>query len=529
MFDLLVRDAWVLDGTGAPALRADIGVRDGRIGALGRLAAAQAARVIEAAGRYVLPGFIDTHAHGDSAVLDPATQLAALSQGVTTLVLGQDGLSYAPASPSTVEFVERYFAAVNGPRPAFAAGADRPLRVSDLLAGYTGGTALNTAYLVPHGTIRYEVLGAAARRPDGEELSRMLGLVEQALGDGAVGLSTGLEYAPGRYADAAELAYLCQPLGALPYVTHMRGYEDRAAGAMAEVTTIARTAGVAAHVSHYHGPAGQLVPLVDRARDEGLDVTFDSYPYLRGSSILALVTLPDWLPTADAEATCAALRDEDVRRRLRAGWPDELWSGVTLSHVPHPDWRWTEGLRVAEAARRVGRAPQDVALDLLTATRLEVGCVFDQPPTNSEESVRALLRHPAHMTGSDGIYQGGHPHPRGYGTFARMLSRYVRELGDWSWEQAAVHLAGHPARRFGLAGNRASPVTGSASVAGRGLLRTGFAADLSVLDPAAVAERATYEAPRTPAGGVSHVVVGGVVVFENGALTGATPGRALRP
>jgi N-acyl-D-amino-acid deacylase len=515
VFDLLIRGGWVLDGTGAPALRADVGVRDGRIAAVGRLEAAAAGRVIEATGRYVLPGFIDTHAHGDSAVLDPATQLAALSQGVTTLVLGQDGLSYAPGSPSTVEFVERYFAAVNGPRPAFAAGVDGPLRVADLLAGYTGATALNTAYLVPHGTIRYEVMGAAARPAGEEERSRMLRLVEQGLADGAVGLSTGLEYAPGRYADAAELAYLCRPLGALPYVTHMRGYEERAGSAMAEVATIARTAMVAAHVSHYHGPAHELVPMVDRLRGEGLDVTFDSYPYLRGSSILALVTLPDWLPTADAGATCAALAEPDVRRRLREGWPDGLWSAVTVSHAPHPDWRWTEGLRLVDVAERSGRPAADVALDLLTATNLEVGCVFQQPPTNSEESVRALLRHPAHMTGSDGIYRGGHPHPRGYGTFARMLSRYVRELGDWTWEQAAVHLAGHPARRFGLAD--------------RGLVRTGFAADLAVLDPAGVTERATYEAPRTPAGGVSHAVVGGVVVLEKGELTGATPGRALRP
>jgi N-acyl-D-amino-acid deacylase len=535
VFDLLITGGWVLDGTGAPALRADVGVRDGRIAALGRLtggpAAATAAREIDATGRYVLPGFIDTHAHADSAVLDPAMQLAALSQGVTTVVLGQDGLSFAPGSPSTVEFVERYFAAVNGPRPRFAGGGRpgersrsrglaeastpaAPLRVADLLAGYTGGTALNTAYLVPHGTIRYEVMGAAPRRPDADELSRMRHLVEQGLADGAVGLSTGLEYAPGRYADADELAYLCQPLGALPYVTHMRGYESRAGTAMAEVTAIARRARVAAHVSHYHGPADQLVPLVDRARADGLDVTFDSYPYLRGSSILALA-LPDWLPTADLDATLAALRDEDVRRRLRAGWPDELWPGITLTHVPHPDWRWSEGLRLPQVAARVGREPGAVALDLLTATDLRVGCVFDQPPSASEESVRALLRHPAHMTGSDGIYQGGHPHPRGYGTFARMLSRYLRELGDWTWEQAAVHLAGHPARRFGLAD--------------RGLVRPGLAADLVVLDPAGVAERASYEAPRTPADGVSHVLVGGVLAFENGALTGATPGRALRP
>ncbi len=512
MFDLLITGGWVLDGTGAPALRADVGVREDRIAALGRLAGADAGRTVDATGRYVLPGFIDTHAHGDCAVLDPATQLAALSQGVTTMVLGQDGLSYAPASPSTVEFVERYFAAVNGPRPAFA---DGPLRVADLLDGYTGATALNTAYLVPHGTVRYEVLGAAAREPDEAELARMRDLVEQGLADGAVGLSTGLEYAPGRYAGVAELVYLCRPLGALPYVTHMRGYEARAADALAEVIAIAGTAGVAAHVSHFHGPAEQLIPMVDRARDGGVDVTFDSYPYLRGSSILALVTLPDWLPTADAGATAAALRDPEVRHRLCGDWPDEMWPGITLSHVPDDGWRWAEGLRVSEVAERAGREPGDVVIDLLVATRLSAGCVFDYPTGAHEESVRALLRHPAHMTGSDGIYQGGHPHPRGYGTFARMLARHVRELGDWTWEQAAVHMAGHPARRFGLAD--------------RGLVRTGFAADLVVLDPATVAERASYAEPRTPASGVSQVLVGGTVVFDNGALTGATPGRGLRP
>jgi N-acyl-D-amino-acid deacylase len=512
VFDTLVRGGWLLDGTGAPATRVDVGISGDRIAAVGRLDGAASGRVVDATGRYLLPGFVDTHVHGDAAVLDPAMQLAALSQGVTTVVLGQDGLSYAPGSPSTVEFVERYFAPVNGDRPAGL--PDGPLRVADLLDRYTGATALNTAYLVPHGTIRYEVLGAGPGRAGDEALRRMRYLVEQGLADGAVGLSTGLEYAPGRYAGVAELAYLCEALDGRPYVTHMRGYEEHAATGMAEATAIGRAAGVPVHISHFHGPAAELVPLVDEARDGGLDLTFDSYPYLRGSSILALVTLPDWLPTADPDATLAALADPGVRERLAAGWPDDLWARVTLSSVPDPDWVWVEGRTLAEAAGETGRTPGVVAIEILTATRLRAGCVFAQPPGATEDSVRALLRHPAQVTGSDGIYRGGHPHPRGYGTFARMLARYVRELGDWTWAQAAVHLAGHPARRFGLAD--------------RGLVRRGFAADLVVLDPRTVADQASFASPTRPATGVDHVFVGGVEVYTGGTLTGATPGRGLR-
>src|SRR5439155_3551682 len=197
-----------------------------------------------------------------------------------------------------------------------------------------------------------------------------------------------------------------------------------------------------------------------------VDVSFDSYPYLRGSSILALVTLPDWLPTADLDATAAALRDPAVRARLLAQWPDELWPRVTIACVEHPDWAWTQGLRLPEAAARAGLAPADLAVELLLADELRVGCVFDQPPTNSAESVRALLRHPCQLGSSDGIYRGGHPHPRGYGAFARLCARHVRELGDWTWPEAVVHLAARPAARFALTG--------------RGQLRPGYLADLIV-------------------------------------------------
>jgi N-acyl-D-amino-acid deacylase len=501
VFDLVIRGGEVLDGTGGAPRRADVGVRDGRVSAVDRLDGARSASVIDATGCYVAPGFVDTHVHGDAAVLDPAVQLAVLRQGITTVVLGQDGLSYAPGSPSTVDYVARYFAAVNGRHPGFDGGS-----VAQLLATYDRASALNTAYLVPHGTVRYEVLGPAPRAAEPDELVAMRRMVEAGLEDGAVGLSSGLEYAPGRYADAAELAYVCAPLGDRPYVTHMRGYEAQAPDGFAEAVEVGHRAGVPVHISHLHGPADVVLPLLDEP------VTFDSYPYLRGSSILALVTLPDWLPTADLDATAAALRDADVQARLRAQWRDELWPRVTIACVDHPDWAWTEGLRLSDAAAKAGLAPADLALELLLVEG--VGCIFDQPPTNSEESVRALLRHPAHMAGSDGIYRGGHPHPRGYGAFARLLARHVRELGDWTWPEAVVHLAARPAARFGLTD--------------RGGIRVGKVADLIVLDPATVADRATYDSPRDLADGVSDAVVGGVPVLADGVLTGALPGRALR-
>lgn len=535
MFDLVIRGGSVLDGTGGPPLAADVACSGDRIVAVIERAAPApadvagdpvsdrpappgsghlaAAREIDATGRYVTPGFVDAHVHADAAVFDPAVQHAVLSQGVTTLVLGQDGVSFAPGSPSTVEFVTRYFAAVNGVHPLLGPGTG--VSVAELLDGYTGRIACNAAYLVPHGTVRYEVMGASAAAADAGQLARMLALVERGLADGAVGLSSGLEYLPGGYASAAELIRLCAPLGGRPYVTHLRGYEARSGTGMAEATAIGRGSGAPVHVSHYHGPAQWLAGMVDEARAGGLDVTFDSYPYLRGSSTLAMVTLPSFLPAADLDATLAALREPATLARLSTHWSGELWSRITLACVEHPDWSWAEGLRLPEAAGKAGLSPAQLAVELLLATGLGVGCVFDQPPTATEESVRALLRHPAHVGGSDGIYRGGHPHPRGFGAFARLLGRHVRELGDWTWPEAVAHLAAAPARRFGLAD--------------RGLVRPGNVADLVVLDPGTIADRADYAPrPRELATGVDAVVVGGVVVLTGGALTGATPGRGLR-
>ncbi|WP_090930025.1 N-acyl-D-amino-acid deacylase family protein [Nonomuraea jiangxiensis] len=525
-FDVVISGGRVLDGTGAPPYRADVAIGGDRIAAVGRLDGVRARTMIDATGRFVAPGFVDCHVHGDSAVFDPVVQQAALRQGVTTFVLGQDGLSYAPGSAAAVAYAARYFAAVNGPPPGSGARvhpgdgtppgarvpADGPLTVAELLAGYDRAVPLNTVYLLPHGTIRYDVMGPSPDPATAGDLAAMVRRVERGLSDGARGLSSGLEYLPGRYASAEELAALCRPLGGLPYVTHMRAYGARAETGMAEVMEIAERSGAAVHVSHLHGPASVLAPLVARALGEGVDLTYDTYPYLRGNTILAMVVLPPSVPGAEPDRALEMIASPE----LDDWWPTlaDTWPRLTVSHAPGLEW--AEGLTIVAAAERAGVTPAEFCRRLLTETRLTAGVVSARPDEGpeGEQSVRTMLRHPSHTGGSDGIYVGGHPHPRGFGAFARFLGRHVRELGDWTWEQAVVHLASHPARRFGLGD--------------RGLVRSGFAADVVVFDPDVVADRATYAAPRTLAVGVDDVIVSGVPVLAGGELTGASPGRALR-
>lgn len=475
---------------------------------------------LDAAGRLLLPGFVDAHVHGEAAVLRPEVQHALLRQGVTTVVVGQDGVSYAPTdragpgSDGSFVWATGYFTAINGTHPTFEGGS-----VAELLATFDGATPVNVAYLAPHGTMRHSVAGDDDRLLGASRLAALAARLERALDDGACGMSTGLEYVPGRHADAGELRALTRILAqrGLPHVSHMRGYQDRALGALDELLDLAGSTGVATHVSHLHGPAGEILGRVDEARHAGLDLTFDSYPYLRGSSILSMLTMPDRVPVADVPAALAMLQDRATRSRLCSDHLealDPLWDRVTLAAVPGP-LGWTEGLTVRAAAARLDLEPAEAVLELLVTSGLRAGCVFDQPPAHTIENVRALLRHDAHMAGSDAIYAGGRPHPRGWGAFARFLRVHVCEDGDWTWAQAVEHLSAAAVRRFRLGR--------------RGAVAVGHVADLALVDPDAVGDRATYEEPRRLATGVQDVLVGGVPVLRDGDLTGRRPGRALRP
>jgi N-acyl-D-amino-acid deacylase len=513
VFDTLLRGGTVADGTGSAPARADVGVRDGRIAAVGDLTGAAAGTELDATGCYVLPGFIDTHVHADAGVWDADVAGAMLLQGITTAVVGQDGISFAPATAQTAAYIGEYFAAVNGSHPLLPQG---PASVADLLDAYRDGSRLNVAYLVPHANIRLDALGLANRPPDNAELAAMTTAVERAMSEGAVGLSTGLEYLPGEYARTSELVALLAPLrsGGL-YVSHMRGYELDAKCGMDEVAAIHAGSGVPVHVSHYHGPAPLLAQLIAEALDGGADVSFDSYPYLRGSSLLAMVAVPYPLQAGGPLECVTQLSDPRVRAELRREWTPriaEVLGAATLSRIGSGDHRWAEGLTVVEAAERAETELTDFLCDLLAASRMEVGCVF-ATGRNSEEDLRALMRLPQHMACSDGIYVGSRPHPRGWGSFARYLRRYTVELSDYSWADAAVHLSARAAERFGLAD--------------RGRIAAGRAADVAVIDPASIADNATYVNPTQTATGTRHVLVNGVAVVVDGKLGTAPAGQVL--
>ena len=526
MFDILITNGRVVDGSGNPWFRADLGVAAGRIAAVGTLSGAEARQRLDASGKVVAPGFIDAHVHGDLMLLADPHHEPAVRQGVTTYILGQDGVAMAPASPATLEYMRRYTAGFSGnpdlPPERFP-GRPGFLSMADYLACFDRRCALNVACLVPNGNVRMEVMGLDHRPPSPDERRRMGRLVREAMEQGAVGLSTGLDYIPSLYADTEELIALCRevaPFGGV-YVTHQRRYDpDGVLGSMDEVYRIGREAGVAVHISHFNSRAELVLPKIDAGRAGGIDVTYDLYCYLAGSSILGMVALPPWVQEGGVEPTLGRLRDPAARARLRDWFaaPRLPRETVRLSHVAAPEYRHLEGQTLDRAAALAGggREPPDVGAfvcDLLVASGLAVGCVVPHRQ-RTQQDVDDLMRHPAMMGGSDGIFVGGFPHPRGCGCFARYLGHHVRDDRTWTLEQAVQRLAAHPARRFGLKD--------------RGLLREGLAADVVVFDAETIADRATYDDGRRLAVGVEHVLVNGELVLHHGERTAALPGRALR-
>jgi len=513
MFDLLLRNGRVIDGTGLPWVRADVGIRGDRIVALGQLGNAEAKQSLDATGQAVCPGFVDTHVHGDLPLMVDPYHEPAVRQGVTTYVVGQDGVAFAPASPETMRYMRRYTAGFNGNLPT--PGKDWST-IAEYLALFDRRCAINVCTLIPNGNVRMEVMGLANRPPTAEELVKMRRLVREGMEQGAVGLSSGLDYVPSIYADVHELTALCEeitPFGGV-YVTHMRGYPpSKAPAALEEVFAIGRDAGCGVHVSHFNCDAEQTIPLLDKARAAGIDVTFDLYCYLYGSTIVGMLTLPPEICDGGVDATIERLKDPAVRRQLELAFANPRFpiETIRLASLPHPDWKQFEGMLLPEAA---GNRPLvEFVCEMLIATQMAAGCVIRHFAKRQESDIVALMKHPVMMAGSDGIYVGGKPHPRGTGCFARYLGVYVRN-GTWTLETAVRHLAYHGARRHGLKD--------------RGLIQPGFAADVVVFDPAKIDDRSTFMDGKELAVGMNHVIVNGELVLLNGERTKALPGRGLK-
>lgn len=442
-------------------------------------------------------------------------------------MFGQDGISVAPVRPSDVSGWKQKLSGLLGD---FGVPWDWSSVAEYLDRVRSARPALDVAYLAPHGALRQYILGGQARRAGRPELAQMQALLRRALSEGACGLSTGLIYPPCCYADTAELTALGLVLAEVgrPLVVHMRSESDEIDEAVEEMLTVARESGCAVHISHLklagreNWPKVQdLIESLELARLEGLQVTADQYPYVAGSTMLGAI-LPPWAHDGGTEATLARLADPAARKRMRdqmadprpAEW-DNFWKwsgpeGIVVSDLPsgsHPEWL---GTSLVEIAREQGKDPFEAAFDLLLEERMGVAMVsFSQ----DEGVVERLMQLPFVNVCTDGLL-GGRPHPRAYGTYPRMLGRYVRERKTLSLPQAVRKMTARAAQAFGLGDV--------------GLLREGYRASVVVFDPAAVADRATFEDPVQYPAGIRHVMVGGELVVRDGELTGARPGQVVR-
>ncbi len=525
-YDLVIAGGRVLDGSGAPWQVADVGVRGDRIMAVGDLSQASAARRVDARGRYVTPGFIDLLGQSEYFVLVDPRAASKVMQGITTELTGE-GDSIAPVSDAMLAGDEdrwRYY----GVRPDWRD-----------LEGYAQAferarPAINLGTFVGAGGVRRHVLGDGDRPPTPEDLQAMAALVDEAMRQGAFGLSSSLIYVPGRFAATEELIALARVAARHGgrYITHLRNEEDRIDQALDEAVRIGREAGLPVEIYHLKtagranwGRMPAVLARLERARAEGLDVGADQYPWSASSNGLA-AELPAFMVEGGTEALLARLRDPQLRARARREylegpngpeWPEKA-ERILIVGVYAPGLKAAEGQTLAALAAEQEKDPFDTLLDLLLADR---GNTTRVTFSMGEDDVRAALRHRlvAFCTDSgaraeDGVLSTQKSHPRGWASTARILGHYVRDEKLLPIEEAVRKMTSLPAQRMGLAD--------------RGLIRPGMAADLAVFDLATLAERATFAAPNRYAAGFTHVVVNGQLAVDEGRLTAARSGRFLR-
>ena len=510
--DVVIRGGTVFDGSlTATGVEADVALNGGRVIAIGRRLGEQGRLEVDAKGMVVSPGFIDVHSHGDGTMFADPNMESMVRQGVTTVVVGQDGSSRAPRAADDEDSDRESMKAVFDAIDRLPPGA-------------------NVASMVGLGTVRGAVIGNENREATPAELAKMVALVERALNEGACGVSTGLEYTPGAFAPLSELIALSKPLSRrrLPYSTHMRNEDDTLVEAVEEAIAVARGASCPLQIAHLktQGPRnwGKLDTIfakIAETRAAGVDAAFDRYPYLAYQTGLSNL-FPVWARDGKPEDFLRRLDEGDAAPKIRAYAEERAaliggWHNVQISGVGNAADKPTEGMRLDDVAKMRGLAPYDTAVALLKANRASVGMVGF---AMSEANLERILQHPQAMVCSDGgslavsgPAHNGHPHPRGAGTFARVLGRYVRERKVLTLGAAIHKMSALSAERMHLMG--------------RGLLRVGAFGDVVMFDPATVADTATFENPFQYAVGVKAVFVNGSMAFLDGQR-GARTGRAIR-
>ena len=518
--DLLIKGGMIVDGLGNPGYFASVGVDGDTITILrGDVSDVQVTRVIDAKGKVVCPGFIDVHAHSALMILHDPQHLPKVHQGVTTELIGIDGNSYAPfTEPQDLKDFIVLNAGLEGRPPIDPSWST----VSEYLERYDRKVSVNIAYVVGNSPIRISAMGWDNRKPTDLELDRMQGLLRESMEEGAVGISTGLDYPPGSYADTDELVELSKEVARLGgfYHTHVR-YKlgDRFLDPYREAIDIGRRSGVPVHLTHMHPKAAYpdssllLVDQVEEARKEGLDVTFDCIPYPHGGTRL-LGFLPEWTHDGGLKTIYEILKEGEGRERLRKEFSQgyrESWDHVWLTYFKHEHNQKYEGRSVEELAEMTGKPVLDAICDLLLDEDLQTS--FHSSGLDPE-LLPVFFTYEPMMVGSDAILLGDYPPALAYGSFPTVIAKFCRDDRRMTLADAIRKMTSFPAQRLGLEG--------------RGVLRDGMKADIVVFDYENLSAPATRDNPKRLCTGIDYVIVNGEVVVDHGQHTGALPGRAVK-
>ena len=527
MASLLLKGGRVVDGTGAPAYEADVLVKDGKIAAVGR-DLGSADRTLDVSGLAVAPGFIDTHSHSDLDVLLRPQVLPKVMQGITTELLGQDGVSLAPLPVQYISPWRKNLAGLDGDSDDIDWTFGTTEHYLNMIEAAHPG--LNEMYLVPHGNIRMEAMGLDNRLPTEEEIEKMRAITRREMKAGAMGLSTGLIYIPCAYSESREIIEMCKVVAEYDgvFVIHQRSEADTILDSMKEVIEIGRKSGVKVHWSHFKVCGKQnwdkidaVLELLEQAKAEGITVSFDQYPYVAGSTMMGAI-LPPWVHDGGTDKAVARLADPELRKKMVydmehgiPGWDNFVdfagFENIYVTSVKTEQNADAVGLSITELAEKRGTDPYTAAFDLLMQEENAVGMVDFY---GTEEHVKRFMQRPEMNVCTDGLLCPGKPHPRLYGSFVRVLGKYVREEGVLTLEQAVRKMTGKPAEVL--------------SLRDRGLIRAGMCADITVFDPETVIDRGTFTDPIQFPDGIAYVIVNGALAVDHGRHTGTLNGQVIR-